>query len=236
MRSFAISDIHGCQDTFRTLLFDRLNLTKSDKLYLLGDYIDRGPSSKGVLDIIRQLGKEGYQVTSLKGNHDDVFFQLWLKYNEAAKENWEIWGGTETLVSFGAYDKSFEYIPDIYFEEIEQMKNYVALDDYLLVHAGFNFSKDNIFEDKKAMCWAAKYYPYIDPEKTGNRIIVHGHTPLKKQEIIKRVAEMKHPVICIDAGCCYDDREDMGYLCALQLENRELIFQERTDEIHAGYE
>jgi len=51
MKKFAISDIHGCAKTFKALL-KKINFSKEDELYLLGDYIDRGPDSKGVIDYI----------------------------------------------------------------------------------------------------------------------------------------------------------------------------------------
>ena len=64
-RKIAISDIHGCNKTFQKLLFETLNLQKNDQLYLLGDYIDRGPDSKGVLDTIQNLITNGYYVRCL---------------------------------------------------------------------------------------------------------------------------------------------------------------------------
>ncbi len=61
-RTIAIADIHGCCRTFRRLLFDVVRLTKSDTLYLLGDMIDRGPDSKGVIVTILELQADGYDV------------------------------------------------------------------------------------------------------------------------------------------------------------------------------
>ncbi len=69
MRKLAIGDIHGCNKTFKALL-DQINLSKDDELTLLGDYIDRGPDSKGVIDTIINLQSSGYQVRALRGNHD----------------------------------------------------------------------------------------------------------------------------------------------------------------------
>ena len=66
MRKFAISDIHGCLKSFEALL-DKIQLSTSDELYILGDYIDRGPDSKGVIDYIWKLEQEGYAVKCLRG-------------------------------------------------------------------------------------------------------------------------------------------------------------------------
>jgi serine/threonine protein phosphatase 1 len=62
MRRFAISDIHGCVQTFQDLLLS-IKLSEEDELYLLGDYIDRGPDSQGVLDTIFDLRDAGFKVT-----------------------------------------------------------------------------------------------------------------------------------------------------------------------------
>ena len=71
-RSFAITDIHGCANTLDALL-DQIGLSQSDHLYLLGDYIDRGPRSKEVLDILLALQRKQYPMTVLRGNHEQLF-------------------------------------------------------------------------------------------------------------------------------------------------------------------
>ena len=61
---WVVPDIHGHIKTLRTLIEERLELQKSDSIYFLGDYIDRGPDSKGVLDYIMSLQNSGYEVTT----------------------------------------------------------------------------------------------------------------------------------------------------------------------------
>lgn len=61
-----------CLKTFKSLL-KKISVSKSDELYILGDFIDRGPQSKGVIDYIWELQKLGYIVHCLKGNHDQTF-------------------------------------------------------------------------------------------------------------------------------------------------------------------
>ena len=73
-RRFAVPDIHGCNKTFQALL-DRIQLTTNDQLFLLGDYIDRGPDSVGVLDTILRLKEEGYSVFPLRGNHEQMLIE-----------------------------------------------------------------------------------------------------------------------------------------------------------------
>ena len=67
-----IPDIHGCAQTVKVLLENMLKVTKHDQLYFLGDYIDRGPDGKGVIDYLMHLQKEEYNVHFIKGNHEDM--------------------------------------------------------------------------------------------------------------------------------------------------------------------
>ena len=70
LRQIAVGDIHGCVKTFRLLVRDELRLTPNDHLILLGDVIDRGPDSKGVIDEIIALRDLGIRVQVLQGNHE----------------------------------------------------------------------------------------------------------------------------------------------------------------------
>jgi hypothetical protein len=71
-RILAIGDIHGCANTFHKLIFDEIKIRKSDTIYCIGDYIDRGPDSKAVIDLILDLRKKGYQLRTLRGNHEQL--------------------------------------------------------------------------------------------------------------------------------------------------------------------
>ena len=70
-RRFVVADIHGCAATFTELLA-QLDVQRCDTLYLRGDYIDRGPHSKGVLDQILALLADGYALCPLRGNHEQL--------------------------------------------------------------------------------------------------------------------------------------------------------------------
>jgi serine/threonine protein phosphatase 1 len=71
-RRFAVGDIHGCSKTLKKMMEDVLLLEHEDMLFLMGDYIDRGPDSKGVLDYILQLLESGYDIRPLLGNHEEM--------------------------------------------------------------------------------------------------------------------------------------------------------------------
>lgn len=219
MRRFAISDIHGCCKTFRELVDNQLEIRLEDKLYVLGDYIDRGPDSKGVIDYILELRSEGYQVECLLGNHEEMLVNA-LEHSHLS----DIWlrnGGKATLRSFNAVAPID--IPQKYWDFISELKYHIELDDYFLVHAGFNFSNEDIFEDRHAMLWIRRWYNEIEPSRLNGKTIVHGHTPISPLEI--REHAENRPYIDIDAGCVYQPRYPYGYLCALNLDDRSLIFQ-----------
>ena len=102
MRKIAVSDIHGCLKTFKALIEHQVEFTKKDELYLLGDYIDRGPDSKGVLDYVMNLQEAGYKVFCVKGNHEEMMVNAVQNNEDVAM--WLYNGGQESLASFGTED------------------------------------------------------------------------------------------------------------------------------------
>ncbi len=222
---YAISDIHGCNKTFLALL-DKIGLKKTDNLFLLGDYIDRGPDSKGVIDTIWRLRAEGYNVRTLKGNHEQMMYNA---YTALLWEEIDLWlsnGGKATLQSFGV--SRVLDIPTKYLDFVKTLELYIELPDYYLVHAGFDFSKETIFENTEAMLWIRRWYIDIVPEMLNGKKVVHGHTPMKYEDILDMMAQKPYPVFDIDAGC-FALKEGYGHLSALNLTTETLIWQKRTD-------
>ena len=76
-RTIAIGDIHGASDKLSTLL-ERLSPGKEDRLIFIGDYIDRGADSEGVIEQIIRLKRQGYDVIALLGNHEKLLLDLSL--------------------------------------------------------------------------------------------------------------------------------------------------------------
>ncbi|HRK26200.1 MAG TPA: metallophosphoesterase family protein [Chitinophagales bacterium] len=228
MARYAISDIHGCCRTFEKMLFETLNLQKTDVLYLLGDYIDRGPDSKGVLDLIMRLQEEGYEVHCLLGNHEAMMLIDQKEERQNYESNWYHQGGLRTLQSFGVSHVS--EIPANYIDFMENLHLTIKLDDYWLVHAGFNFRKPNFWEDMYALIWIRNWHKDIKPELLEGRMIIHGHTPMPAAAILSAAARQPLSVLDIDAGCVYAEIEGYGYLCAMNLDTRELIFEANIDE------
>jgi len=226
MNKYAISDIHGCLKTFKTLL-EKIKFSKQDELYLLGDYIDRGPDSKGVIDYIWTLQDQGYQVACLRGNHEQMLLDCVDDDHKFLL--WERNGGDATMLSFGR--RFVSAIPDQYIAWFNALPYYLEVDKYILVHAGFRFDLPNPFEEKEAMIWQRDWYDRINHQWLGDRIIIHGHTPTSKIDIQDMVTQIKRrPVIDIDNGCVFWDRlSGMGRLCALELTTLNLHFQKHVD-------
>ena len=225
MRKIAISDIHGCLKSFRSLL-DKIIFTKNDELYLLGDYIDRGPDSKGVIDYIWQLQYEGYFIHCIRGNHEQMLLDSFGEAHD--RELWENHGGNDTLQSFGV--ETAENIPEEYLKWIDDLPYFVELDEYILVHAGLDFNLQNPMEGLNSMMWIRNWHHKIKKDWLGDRIIVHGHTPTSAIEIrenLKKISEKS--TMIIDGGCVYD-RADLGYLFAFDLQNRLLFAQNNIDK------
>jgi serine/threonine protein phosphatase 1 len=220
MRQFAIADIHGHLKTLKALLAG-INFTVFDELFLLGDFIDRGPDSKGVIDYIEELKKEGYAVHCLRGNHEQMcldaatqpeMFRLWLKH-----------GGRATKDSFSGHEVT---VPARYREWMEALPLYLETEGYLFVHAGVDCSEPDPLADPGGLLWARGWTDSLDHEWLGDRIIVHGHTPVGRDIIelnARYLANM--PVLNIDCGCFAKSRSGMGQLCAVELGSYALTFQ-----------
>lgn len=225
-RKFTISDIHGCAETFRALLH-RIELSQDDELYLLGDYIDRGPSSRAVVDHILMLHDAGFTVRCLRGNHEQLMLESFSE-----KEKYRIWisnGGMETLYSFG-----IEYpweLPRKYVDFFDELPCFLEVDEYILVHAGLNFRQGNPLVDEVAMLWIRDWHQNIDRQWLGERLIIHGHTPTLQSAIPRQLKLLsENRVLNIDAGCVFRGlRPGMGHLCAFELTQQTLFFQPCID-------
>lgn len=229
-RSFAISDIHGCNKTFEALI-RRIHLTKSDHLFILGDIIDRGPDSRGVIDRIWNLQEQGYSVRCLRGNHEQLLLDA-LRY-DPDEVAWLGEGGSATLRSFSGHELAD--IPDRYLEWIFNLPFYLESSNYLMVHAGLNFQEKNPLSDKPSLIWIRNWYDSINRNWLGNRIVIHGHTPANEYVIRKQVEHLgRMPVVNIDNGCVFApliqvQPGGMGQLCALEMKEQQLFFEPYCD-------
>jgi len=215
-RLIAIGDIHGCFDQFVSLTENVLAIRKSDKIILLGDYIDRGPKIREVVDYILDLRLHGFNIVTLTGNHE--FMLLDSVKGEKYLSVWFMNGGFDTLSSFGA--GSVTDMEEKYMDFFRNLPFYYLQDDFIFVHAGFNDDLPDPFSDTTQMIWSRRE-SYSNPKFDG-KTIIHGHTPVPIS-YCRELVESGSRIINIDTGCVYGRTGGYGYLTAIELNSRELF-------------
>ncbi len=218
MRRFATTDLHGCLHTFRYLVEEELRLTLQDELYLLGDYVNKGPDSRGVLDYLMHLQASGYRVHCLRGNHDQALL-------DGARHRWR-WdwlgprGRLPTLRSFGV--RRLADIPPHYLDWLATLPYEIELPDFLLVHAGYNFALPpaEMRRDHSAMLNIKKFV--YDASRVQGKRLLHGHVPTPTAQVRAKAAT-KPAVLGLDTGCVYRHNPELAHLAALNLDTWELI-------------
>ncbi len=213
-RIFLVGDIHGCSKTFKKLIKEEIVIGKSDNIYCIGDYIDRGRDSKEVIDFILELRDSNYQVHTLRGNHEQMLLD-----SMSSSQAFSIWvgnGGDTTLRDFNA--ESVDELDPVYIDFFKSTKYYVYNKDFIAVHAGLNFDADDPYEDKNSMLWIRDFR--VNRSRLGGKLLIHGHTPMHGDYI--RSQGFGSP-FNIDGGCVYSNIEGMGNLFALNLYEQKLL-------------
>jgi len=218
-KRFVISDIHGCFNTFRTLI-EKIEFQTSDQLFLLGDYVDRGPLSVEVVDLIIELQAAGNQVYPLIGNHEEELM-LFPEFNSVHYVQAQI--EANNLTGFFNDDYKFK---DKYLKFFNSLSYYFELDDFILVHAGFDFENSKPFEDKESMTFIRNWQYKEKPAK--GKTIIHGHTPRKFDEIYNKI-QSRFNIMPLDNGCVFNRFKNMGNLLCLRLNDFELFVQPNID-------
>lgn len=199
-RYIAITDIHGELGKFENLL-SKLETREDDIFVFMGDYIDRGPDSRGVVEKIIELG-EIYKCIYLIGSHE--YALLYSKSDDYYNYLFWNYGGPATVKSYGG---SFENILNVHGDFFRSLKFYYLTNEYLFVHAGINPDYPLEEQDETDLVYIRGKFIYSKhnlPQK-----IIFGHTEFDEPY----VADDK---ICIDLGCGkYKDAK----LCALILDN-----------------
>ncbi|MEF8983596.1 MAG: metallophosphoesterase family protein [Bacteroidales bacterium] len=230
---YAIGDVHGCYKSLRKLVEDILQVRKEDELYFVGDFIDRGPSGKEVIDYIIDMMDKGYRIQAVRGNHEEMMIDAYL-YRTAEKYMlWMFNGADATLASYGAESPRFDdraalsALPESHMEFIRKMPYCIELDDSIIVHAGINFRAEEPFKDVRSMIWCRDCSNNLS--LSDNRFIVHGHTPLPLKQIQQMVERENEAQFDIDAGCVYKGYSGMGNLVALDMDNLKVYHTENMD-------
>jgi serine/threonine protein phosphatase 1 len=174
MLTYAIGDVHGCVDKLVRLLA-RCRDHAGDRprrLVFVGDYIDRGPDSRGVVETLLTLQRDDPRVICLRGNHEALMLEALETGDEAL---WLLNGGGETLDSYDV-----EQALDLPAELVEWADALpLSFDDgrRLFVHAGLNPRVPLDRQTEQDVLWIRE--PFLSSRRDFGRLVVHGHTPLR---------------------------------------------------------
>jgi serine/threonine protein phosphatase 1 len=143
----------------------------------LGDYIDRGPDSAGVLRFMMSLQADWpNQIVTLMGNHEA--WALSLLDSALPEDTWLRNGGAETLLSYGA--NNITGLPRAHLNWMRSLRLFFDDGRRFFVHAGVNPSKPLNAQDEQELLWIRM--PFLSNGRDYGRLIVHGHTPLENEK------------------------------------------------------
>lgn len=212
MGLIAIGDIHGCAQTLDFLLRD-LNVSPQDHLVFIGDYVDRGPDSKGVIDRLIRLN-ETHQCTFLRGNHEELMLNF---IDKGDYELWAVNGGIATQQSYGVVGDGAIF-PEEHVAFLRSTQLYLDTPEFFFVHAGLRPDKTvqaNIEQaNAQVFLWERSHLQAA--ELAWEKTVVCGHTPVSS-------AMNTEKLINIDTGCCFFTHAHLGRLTAVRLPEREFL-------------
>ncbi|TAF68300.1 MAG: serine/threonine protein phosphatase [Cytophagales bacterium] len=213
-RRFVVGDIHGCRKTFKSLLFKKFQLHPQDQLFLLGDYVNRGTDSLGVLQDIMELQTSGYQIFPLRGNHEQMLIEKLDRKEESH------------------YTSIVHQLDEKQGLWLNALPYYYILDRFYLVHGAINTQVENPLEDLQYMLWQRKT---LNPSNfLQGKQLIYGHTKNKLTTIWEAI-EDRLDCIPLDNGCYMGCQhrapcpEEYGYLCGLDLDRWYLYVQKNED-------
>ena len=217
MKTFAIGDIHGCRVALETLL-EAIAPSPDDLTVCLGDYVDRGPDSKGVVDTLLEFRKT-HKLVHLKGNHE---IQM-----EAARKTTraheffirDVVGGADTLSSYGC---SIHEISDEHWDFLmNESQPCYETDSHIFVHGGVQPHLPISEQTISTFCW--ERFHTATPHMSGKTVVcghtIQGDTPTNYRGLN----------ICIDT-CAYGG----GWLTGLDIDSGTYIQSNEKGEIRHG--
>jgi serine/threonine protein phosphatase 1 len=189
-RLIAIGDIHGCSAALEAILA-AISPQAEDTFVALGDFVDRGPDSKGVIDRLIALGKECHLV-ALQGNHEEMMLAV-IK-GQQPPYRWLQYGGVDTLDSY-RFCGDMGVIPAEHHAFFDSMLDYYETEEFIFVHANYEPDRPLAGQGKEVLRWTKLTEETPGPHVSNKRVFM-GHTHDRGGEVF----DIGH-LICIDTYC-----------------------------------
>jgi serine/threonine protein phosphatase 1 len=195
---FAVGDIHGCYDKLAAMMqILPWRKDEGDLLLFIGDYIDRGPKSREVVDFLVRLRQEGGEFVFLKGNHEKMLLDYYIQQKDQML--YVANGGAETIASYveGGIGRKAFVLPEEHLEFFLSLTLYHETEDYIFVHAGLKDGIPLTEQSEEDLLWIREEFIYSAYD--WNKRVIFGHTALE----IPFVTPGK---IGIDTGAVYGNK------------------------------
>jgi serine/threonine protein phosphatase 1 len=214
-RTIAIGDIHGCSQALGALI-QAIDPAADDTVVLLGDYVDRGPDTKGAIEMILDLERR-CRVASLLGNHDLMLLDAVL--HSTILGPWLECGGAATVRS---YEGKLSNVPPEHLAFLRRCKRYYETPTHFFVHA--NYAHEVALDEQPdyLLFWEHLQFHIPAPHENG-KIAIVGHTAQKSGEIL----DLGH-IICLDTFCYAS-----GWLTAMDIESGHIWQADRKGRLRA---
>jgi len=190
-RWLAIGDVHGCLAQL-TELMERVKPTSADRIVFLGDYVDRGPASSGVIDYLIEFAAAFPETVFLRGNHEQMFLDY---LNGLDPAMFIMNGGRQTLDSYR--DRQMRPVPSTHRRFLDSLRYYFESQQHIFVHAGLRPEIPVAEQSDFDMLWIR--HEFLESDFDWGKTVVYGHTPVKEPLLGKRR-------IGLDTGCVYGRR------------------------------
>ncbi|HZN34936.1 MAG TPA: metallophosphoesterase [Pirellulaceae bacterium] len=214
-RTIAIGDIHGCSAALRALIA-AIQPEADDTLVPLGDYVDRGPDSRGAIELVLELEQQ-CRVVPILGNHELMLLDALA--NPRVIGPWSECGGDATVRSYA----SLAAIPPEHLDFIRRCRRYYETPTHFFVHA--NYAADiPLDEQPDYLLFWEHLFLHTPPAHENGKIAVVGHTSQKTGEIF----DLGH-VVCIDTFC-----HGGGWLTALEVQSGRVWQADRSGRLRDG--
>jgi serine/threonine protein phosphatase 1 len=189
MRTLAVGDIHGSSTALDALLA-AVNPTPDDVLVFLGDYVDRGPDTKGVIDRLIAM-QQTHRMVCLRGNHELMMTQA--RHDKQELRNWLSVGGLQAMNSYASGSRaSFDLVPADHWSFLDELFDYYETDTHIFVHASLDPSAPLDEQTELMLFWEFVNGPV---RHESGKVMVCGHSTQRNG-----IPRAWPTTVCIDTG------------------------------------